>query len=89
MKTTTETPMWPKTVNLSDGRTAEVAQAKGKHVMKATKMSGGQPELMQSALLHALVTIDGKAVPMEEFEEMPAGDFMALLGFITEQITPQ
>lgn len=65
---------------LSDGKTARCINAKGKHVMKAQRLMGGDAEKMLPSLISVCTEIDGKMITLEELEEMPAGDFMTLMG---------
>lgn len=67
-------------INLSDGRVATCITAKGKHVIKAQRLMDGDPGKMLPALIATCTSINDKMVTLEELEEMPAGDFMALMG---------
>lgn len=65
---------------LSDGRVAICINAKGKHVMKAQRLMDGDPEKMLPALIATCTSINDRIVTIEELAEMPASDFMALMG---------
>lgn len=65
---------------LSDGSVAKCIDAKGKHVMKAQRLMDGDPEKMLPALISVCSTINDRVPTLEELEEMPASDFMTLMG---------
>lgn len=67
-------------IKLSDGRTAEVRAGKGRDAMKAQRVSGADMSKFFPALMAELVTIDGQALVMEDFEELPLQDFLTLQG---------
>jgi len=69
-------------VDLPSGSTATVHQAYGRHLKQAGRMAGGEvaqnPMMLTFALIAATVTIDGTAVTMEDVDEMPIDDVLAL-----------
>lgn len=65
---------------LTDGRTFEVKKGKGKHAMRATRISGGNEEKYMPAIMSMLVLIDGKAIVIEDLEEMDLEDYMTISG---------
>lgn len=67
-------------ITLSDGRIAEVRAGKGRDAMNAQKVSGTDTSKFFAALMAQLVTIDGKSLVMEDFEELPLQDFLVLQG---------
>lgn len=67
-------------ITLSNGKTAVCRPAKGKDVMKAQRLMDGDAEKMLPALISVCTTIDGQMLTIEEQEEMPAGDFMKVMG---------
>lgn len=67
-------------ITLSDSRIAVCRPAKGKDVMKAQRLMDGNAELMLPALISVCTTIDKQMLTIEEQEEMPAGDFMKIMG---------
>ncbi len=79
-----ETNNEPKTLKLPSGKTALIEQGKGKHVRMATRVSGGDQSLFLNALMSQLVTIDGKGLVAEDFDEMDMNDYMTLSGEFAE-----
>jgi hypothetical protein len=69
-----------KQINLPSGKTAEIAEFKGKHIIEAQKIAGGSTERITLAMISLVTTIDGKSVLMEELEEMDGFDVLALMG---------
>ena len=67
-------------ITLPSGAVATCIRAKGKHVMEAQRLMDGDPEKMVPALMSICTTFEGKRLPMEDYFEMEARDFMALMG---------
>lgn len=71
----TKTPAAGKnaqTVQLPDGRTAVVEEAYGRHLVTAGRMAGTQdPMKIMMGLIAATTTIDGKALTIEDVEDLP------------------
>lgn len=65
---------------LSDGRVAKCLTAKGKHVMDAQRLMDGNAEKMLPALISVCTRINDRMLTIEELMEMPASDYMKLLG---------
>lgn len=69
-----------KQITLSDGRIAEVGEFKGRHVLEAQKVVGKETEKMIFALMAQCITIDGKKLVIEDYEDMPGPDVLSLMG---------
>jgi hypothetical protein len=67
-----------KTITLSDGRVAVIRPGKGKDLLNAARASGGDQFKVMFAIVAALTTINGNALPMEDYLEMDLPDVMAL-----------
>lgn len=74
-----------KVIELSTGSKAEILTGKGKHAQKALQITGGDQSKYLGALMAQLVLIDGKPVVMEDLEEMPLKDYMAISEAFSEQ----
>lgn len=73
------TPIAEQTFELPvSGRTFSLIEAKGKHFLDATKIMGGNQDNTYPALMHVLVRVEGKKLPMEDYPEMPMADFGAI-----------
>lgn len=81
---TEETENGGKIFELSDGRECEVHPGKGKHMKQAQRIAGDDPSGYMPALMSQLVDIDGKAVPGEEFDELPLKDYMKITQVFNE-----
>lgn len=68
-----------KTLELPSGKIAEIKPGKGRDVVAATRVADGDASMMMPALMAQLVRIDGQSLPMEDFLDLPAGDFMKLM----------
>lgn len=82
-------PFWAKTtkvmsekkeIKLSNGSVAVIGEFKGRQVLEAQKTVGKETEKMLFALMAQCVTIDGKRKVMEDYEDMPGGDVLKLMG---------
>jgi hypothetical protein len=67
-------------ITLSDGRTAVIRKGKGRDAMKAQRVSGTDVAKFFPALMAELVTIDGSAMVMEDFEELDMQDYLKIQG---------
>lgn len=74
-----------KIIELPSGVKAEILQGKGKHAQKAMQMTGGDQSKYLGALMAQLILLDGKPVVMEDLEEMPLKDYMAISEAFSEQ----
>lgn len=74
------TPPKTRSIELPSGAKAEVIAAKGKHVVEAQRLMGGNPDLMLTALITVCSTFDGKRLTIEEVMEMEYMDYLTLLG---------
>lgn len=74
-----------KIIELPSGAKAEILQGKGKHAQKAMQMTGGDQSKYLGALMAQLILLDGKPVVMEDLEEMPLKDYMAISEAFSEQ----
>lgn len=68
-----------KEIQLSDGRTAVVADFFGYHVEEAQAVANGDQKKMISALIAQCVTIDGNPVTMEELRLMRGKDYLSIM----------
>jgi len=69
---------------LTTGRTAIIELGKGRHVRQAQKMSEGDTSAYMNCLMSLLVTIDGQRLVPEDFDELPANDYVELLSKMSE-----
>lgn len=69
---------------LKDGRTFEIKPAFGSDVIKALRLVGTDTENLMPAMLHQSVLFEGVQIPMEEILELPAGDFLKVMGKFSE-----
>lgn len=79
--TTTATPTQPgtKTLTLPSGKTAILTEGKGKHAMEAGRIANGDQAKFMPALVSLLVVYDGRAIVMEDIEEMPLNDYLSIM----------
>jgi hypothetical protein len=70
-------------IELSIGKVAMVNPCLGKHIRQATKMAGTDQSMFMPAVMALLVTIDGNACTMEQFDELPGADYMAILNKVS------
>jgi len=74
-----------ETINLPSGAVATIIEKpKGKHVRKAQNIAGGDNTLIVPALISLCVRINDAQILVEDFDEMPASDALALMGKIGE-----
>lgn len=73
---------------LSDGRVATIGEFKGKHIVKAQAISGGDAQKTLLAIVSVCVRIDGNGVAMEDLEEMDGFDVMKLISVFSGNFTP-
>ena len=74
-----------KEITLPSGAVATVGDFKGRHVREAQRISSGASDKFLFALISLTTTIDGKTVLMEDLDEMPGMDVMALMGEFGEE----
>lgn len=69
-------------VDLPSGAKALIRDGKGRDLLAATRMAGGpnDPMRMVFGLLASLVTIDGRALTIEDVEDLPLPDVLKLQG---------
>lgn len=68
---------------LSDGTEVTCYPAKGKHVRQAQRLMDGDETLMIPALISTCADFGGKKLTVEELDELPAKDFLTLMGEYT------
>lgn len=77
-----------KTFVLPSGKVAVMRDFKGKHVREAQRQAGGEPDKLLFTIIALTTEIDGKAVIMEELDEMDGMDVFALYGqFVSKPFT--
>ncbi len=71
---------------LPSGVTAEFKPFLGKHVREAQRIAAGSedPGAMMFTMIALCVLINGKPVVMEDLDEMPGKDVLALMGEFSE-----
>lgn len=70
-------------LTLPSGKKAVIAQAKGKHLRQAARLTGVDDLMgIGQALISLVAQIDGNKVTYEDVGEMPLRDVMALQGAI-------
>ncbi|MGI9158813.1 MAG: hypothetical protein ACR2K1_03575, partial [Saprospiraceae bacterium] len=57
-------------ITLPSGATAEIETGKGRHVRQAQKMSESDSNMYLNCMMSQLVTIDGRKLVPEDFDEM-------------------
>lgn len=67
------------TVFLPSGKTAVINPFKGKHVREAQKIADNDTSKMLFAMIAVTTTIDGKAIVMEDLDEMDGKDVLTLM----------
>lgn len=67
-----------KEIELPSGKKASIKKGKGKHIINATKMAGGDPGKLIPCVMQVLVLIDGEKVTVEDLEELDLKDYMRL-----------
>lgn len=83
-----EIKMYPegtKQFTLPSGKKAVIYPGKGKHATNAIKIVGDDMSRYLPALMSQLVEVDGYPVVLEDLEEMPLQDFMALQAEFADQ----
>lgn len=67
-------------VDLPSGAKATVREGKGRDLLHATRMAGGpnDPMRMVFGLVASLVTVDGRALTLEDVEDMSLPDVLKL-----------
>lgn len=70
-------------ITLSDGRKATWRKGKGRDLLAASRMAGGnEPMRIAFGLIAVLVTVDDKALTIEDVEELDMADVLALQGHV-------
>ena len=72
-------------VELPSGDVAIVGRIKGRHITKAGQLMGGDQSKYMVALMHLSVMIGGSQQPIEFYEDLDAGPFMAIQEEIGKQ----
>lgn len=69
-------------ITLPSGAVASIREGKGRDLLAATRAAGGANDPMKIAfgLIAALVTIDGRALMIEDVEDMSLADVFKLQG---------
>lgn len=73
---------------LHTGKVAQVGVITGKELFKANLASSGNLGVMPFYLICECVEVNGKKIDMEDLQQMPAGDVMALMECISCQLNP-
>lgn len=72
-----------RTVPLSDGRVATLKRATGRHLIKASVVSGGENQFaLLMGVVSQVATIDGSPVLFEDLQDMDAMDVLMLVGAV-------
>jgi hypothetical protein len=74
-----------KTVTLPSGVVAVIGIFKGRHISQAQKIVGSDTEKYLFALIAITTLFDGKAVTMEEVEDMDGWDCLKLMGIFSDK----
>ena len=69
-----------KTFELSDGRICVIREGDGKDAEEATAASAGNRKAYMSALMAQCITIDGKAIVMEDLPRLKLRDYLLIQG---------
>lgn len=72
-------------ITLPSGRKATIEVGKGFHARKAMEMADGNTGLYLPSLMSQLIRIDGEYLVMEDFDELPLQDYMALQAEFADQ----
>lgn len=67
-------------IKLPSGKTATIAQYKGKHVREAQRMADSDVSKLTFAIIALTTKIDGQPILMEDLDEMDGPDVIALMG---------
>ncbi len=76
-----------KEIKLSDNRTAQIVEGKGKDLFWAQR-NATDPSDIITLLLVRLTTIEGESITEETLEELPLQDAMALIKAFSEIYSP-
>jgi hypothetical protein len=79
-----EKKSFPIELELPSGAKAVINAFKGRDAMNAQKMIGTEATRYIPALISLTTTIDGKAIVVEDMEEMDGRDFMKLFTTFSE-----
>lgn len=66
-------------ITLPSGKTATIREAKGKDVRLAQRLSQDDTSLFLNAYMSLCVEIDGQPLVVEDFDELPAKDYTAIM----------
>lgn len=70
-------------VTLSDNRVATIGRATGRHLIRASVVSGGENQFaMMMGVVSQVAVIDGKPLVYEELQDMDAIDVLLLVGTV-------
>ena len=64
-----------QTIILSDGRKVEFEEMKGRHLLTAQKACSKKPFEMGAWMLSKYATLDGQAMTIEDWSDLPLSDF--------------
>lgn len=67
-----------KQITLPSGKTAEIKEFKGKHIREAMRIMDGDTSAFIFAMIAICVEVDGKAIVMEDLDEMDGRDVLKL-----------
>ena len=78
-----------RTVTLPSGRVAAIRKGKGRDLLQAARMAGGAGDGMKltMAIIAMLTTIDGRAMVIEDVEDLDLIDVMKLMGEVVGNAT--
>lgn len=80
----TQTVVTGKEIKLTSGKIAVIQPFKGRHIMQAQRIAGGDQERFLYALIAMLTTIDGQGIVLEDLEAMDGRDVLKLMGEFSE-----
>lgn len=71
-------------VKLPSGKVAVIEEGKGRHVRQAQRMSEGDASMYMNCMMSLLVTVDGKKMVPEDFDDLASNDYVELLAKMSE-----
>lgn len=66
-------------LELPSGNVVTIFPCLGKHIRMASTMTNGDQGLFMPAIMAQLVKMNGSAMVMEQFDELPGSDYMAIM----------
>ena len=67
-----------RTIKLRSGKIVSVFAGKGRDMSEASRLIKGDTARLPAALMARLVTVDGNKMVMEDYEDLPMTDYMAI-----------